>query len=168
MQRAFSFIHLDSQPCLVSVVAGVTERTRTVSAARQAAPKLACRRVFIGVAPMAGAIAVNRVRLYHGPAAAPDGMLCADQCAATEAGGSPLESLRPLTHPCASRAEPTITRQPALAPSPQPRPAPTGRTLIVRNAKRGGPSWMPIWGPDRTPIDNCGHCEARQEGGFHI
>ncbi len=35
--------------------------------------------------------------------------------------------------------EPTITRQPALAPSPQPRPAPMGRTLIVRNAKRGGP-----------------------------
>ncbi len=45
-----------------------------------------------------------------------------------------------LTHHCdivetattvgASRAEPTITRQPALAPSPQPRPAPTGRTLI--------------------------------------
>ena len=57
---------------------------------------------------------------------------------------------------CASRAEPKITRQPALAPSPQPRPAPTGRTLIVRNAKRGGPPWMPIWGPDRTPIDTVG------------
>ena len=44
--------------------------------------------------------------------------------------------------------EPTITRQPALAPSPQPRPAPMGRTLIARNAKRGGPFWMLIWGPD--------------------
>src|SRR5271170_6981686 len=54
----------------------------------------------------------------------------------------------------ASRAEPTITRQPALAPSPQSRPAPTGRTLIARNAKRGGPFWMPIRGPDPTPIDS--------------
>lgn len=62
-------------------------------------------------------------------------------------------SSRPATTVGASRAEPTITRQPALAPSPQPRPAPTGRTLIVRSAKRGGPFWMPIWGPDPTPID---------------
>ncbi len=23
----------------------------------------------------------------------------------------------------------------------------------IRNAKRGGPFWMPIWGPDPTPID---------------
>src|SRR5882757_366088 len=47
-----------------------------------------------------------------------------------------------------------ITLQPALAPSPQPRPAPTARALIVRNVGRRGPFWMPIWGPDRTPIDN--------------
>src|SRR5713101_216144 len=54
----------------------------------------------------------------------------------------------------ASKAERTITRQPALAPSPQPRPAPTARALIVRNVGKGGPFWMPIWGPDRTPIDS--------------
>ena len=53
----------------------------------------------------------------------------------------------------ASRAEATITRQPALAPSPQPRPAPTARALIVRNVGRGGPYWMPIRGPFWTPID---------------
>ncbi len=34
-----------------------------------------------------------------------------------------------------------------------PRPAPTGRTLIAQNVKRGGPFWMPIRGPDPTPID---------------
>src|SRR6202040_4128871 len=39
-------------------------------------------------------------------------------------------------------------------PSPQPRPAPTGQALIARNVGRGGPYWMPIGGPDRTPIDN--------------
>jgi hypothetical protein len=64
-----------------------------------------------------------------------------------------------LTHHCdivetgndsgASRAAPKITRQPALAPSPQPRPASKGRTLIVRSANRGGPFWMPI----RVPIE---------------
>src|SRR3974377_1741283 len=48
----------------------------------------------------------------------------------------------------------TITRQPALAPSPQPRPAPTARALIGQNVERGGPFWMPIWGPVRAPIDN--------------
>jgi hypothetical protein len=53
-----------------------------------------------------------------------------------------------------SRAEPTITRQPALAPSPQPRPAPTGRALVVRDGKQGGPFWTPIWGPNPTPIDS--------------
>src|SRR5271165_2305089 len=53
----------------------------------------------------------------------------------------------------ASKAGPRITPQPALAPSPQPRPAPTARALIVRNVGRRGPFWMPIWGPDRTPID---------------
>jgi hypothetical protein len=52
-----------------------------------------------------------------------------------------------------SKAELTINRQPALDPSPQPRPAPTGRALIAQNAKRRGPCWMPIGGPDWTPID---------------
>src|SRR5437879_2325757 len=53
----------------------------------------------------------------------------------------------------ASRAELTITRQPALAPSPQPRPAPTARALIAQSGERWGPSWMPIRGPDWAPID---------------
>src|SRR5580692_1474364 len=52
-----------------------------------------------------------------------------------------------------SKAEPMITRQPALAPSPQPRPAPTARPLIAQNDGQGGPFWMPIRGPVRTPID---------------
>src|SRR5437764_6062686 len=52
-----------------------------------------------------------------------------------------------------SRAATTITRQPALAPSPQPRPAPTGRALIAQNVGKGGPFWMPIRGPDCMPID---------------
>jgi DNA replication protein DnaC len=60
---------------------------------------------------------------------------------------------RPAMTVGASKAAPTITQQPALAPSPQPRPAPTARALIVRNEKRGGPFWMPIWGPNPTPID---------------
>src|SRR5437868_548090 len=58
-----------------------------------------------------------------------------------------------------SRAATTITRQPALAPSPQPRPAPTGRALIAQNVGRGGPFWMPIRGPDQTPIDIVGSVE---------
>ena len=53
----------------------------------------------------------------------------------------------------ASKAETTITHQPALAPSPQPRPAPTAQALIGQNVERGGPFWMPIWGPDPKPID---------------
>src|SRR5437660_6890987 len=56
-----------------------------------------------------------------------------------------------------SKAELMITQQPALAPSPQPRPAPTGRALIVQNVGRRGPFWMPIWGPDRMPIDTAQH-----------
>src|SRR5450755_1758265 len=54
----------------------------------------------------------------------------------------------------ASRAEPTITLQPALAPSPQPRPAPTARALPAEPAAQRGPFWMPIRGPDPTPIDS--------------
>ena len=42
---------------------------------------------------------------------------------------------------------------PALAPSPQPRPAPTGRALIAQSVERWGPSWMPIRGPVWAPID---------------
>ena len=29
----------------------------------------------------------------------------------------------------------------------------SGPALIARNVGRGGPYWMPIGGPDRTPID---------------
>src|SRR5712672_2362671 len=43
-----------------------------------------------------------------------------------------------------SRAELTINRQPALAPSPQPRPAPTARALPSEPVARGGQSWTPI------------------------
>src|SRR5271163_151502 len=53
----------------------------------------------------------------------------------------------------ASRAELTITRQPALAPSPQPRPAPTARALVAPDVRRRGPFWRPIRGPDWAPID---------------
>ena len=65
-------------------------------------------------------------------------------------------SSRPATIAGASRVELAITRQPALAPSPQPRAAPTGQALIARNVGRGGPYWMPIGGPDRTPLDTSG------------
>src|SRR4051812_22744518 len=44
-------------------------------------------------------------------------------------------------------------KQPALAPSPQPRPAPTTRALPAEHADQRGPFWMPIGGPSRTPID---------------
>src|SRR5208282_4332391 len=54
----------------------------------------------------------------------------------------------------ASRAATKITSQPALAPSPQPRPAPTGRALIAQNVGKGGPFRMPIRGPDWMPIDS--------------
>src|ERR1700720_248250 len=44
----------------------------------------------------------------------------------------------------ASRAVVTITRQPALAPSPQPRPAPTARALPPNHVARGGQIWKPF------------------------
>jgi hypothetical protein len=69
-------------------------------------------------------------------------------------------SSRPATIAGASRVELAITRQPALAPSPQPRAAPTGQALIARNVGRGGPYWMPIGGPDRTPLDKKGYSVA--------
>jgi hypothetical protein len=71
-------------------------------------------------------------------------------------------SSRPATIAGASRVELSITRKPALAPSPQPRPAPTGQALIARNVGRGGPDWMPIGGPDRTPIDRLRDAERFQ------
>src|SRR6267378_8616701 len=46
-----------------------------------------------------------------------------------------------------------MIKQPALAPSPQPRPAPTVRALPVELAAQRGPFWMPIRGPNPTPID---------------
>src|SRR5208282_5359427 len=73
----------------------------------------------------------------------------------------------------ASRAATKITSQPALAPSPQPRPAPTGRALIAQNVGKGGPFRMPIRGPDWMPIDNqdlgtdrLGVVEALESGGI--
>src|ERR1700681_851490 len=63
----------------------------------------------------------------------------------------------------ASRAATTITPQRALAPSPQPRPAPTGRALppelVVQEDQSWtlivGQCWTPIVGQNWTPIDNC-------------
>src|SRR5882762_5669641 len=49
-----------------------------------------------------------------------------------------------------------MIKHPALAPSPQPRPAPTVRALPAELAVQRGPSWMPIRGPNPTPIDNPG------------
>ena len=46
----------------------------------------------------------------------------------------------------ASRAATTITRQPALAPSPQPRPAPTVRALPPKPVAQRGQNWTPIRG----------------------
>jgi hypothetical protein len=54
----------------------------------------------------------------------------------------------------ASRAELTITRQPALAPSPQPRPAPTARALPLKHAVQRGQNWTPIGGQIWKPIDS--------------
>jgi hypothetical protein len=51
------------------------------------------------------------------------------------------------------KAEPTITRQPALAPSPQPRPAPTARSLPPKHAATEGQNWTPIRGQIWKPID---------------
>ena len=44
----------------------------------------------------------------------------------------------------------TLTRARPVSATPA---SSTGRTLIARNVKRGGPFWMPIRGPDPTPID---------------
>ena len=54
----------------------------------------------------------------------------------------------------ASKAATTITHKPALAPSPQPRPAPTARALPSELVAQRGPFWMPIRGPNPTPIDS--------------
>src|ERR1700692_4226317 len=61
-------------------------------------------------------------------------------------------SSRPATTPGASKAAMMI-KQPALAPSPQSRPAPTVRALPPELAVQRGPFWMPIRGPNPTPID---------------
>src|SRR5260221_13319876 len=49
-----------------------------------------------------------------------------------------------------------MIKQPALAPSPQPRPAPTVRAPPAELAAQRGPFWMPIRGPNPTPIDILG------------
>src|SRR5438093_9733919 len=56
----------------------------------------------------------------------------------------------------ASKAAPTTIQQPALAPSPQPRPAPTGRALPPNLAAQGGQNWTPIRGQIWAPIDTPG------------
>src|SRR6266436_5542092 len=66
-------------------------------------------------------------------------------------------SSRPATTPGASKAAMMI-KQPALAPSPQPRPAPTVRALPAELAAQRGPFWMPIRGPNPTPIDTYNPC----------
>src|SRR4051794_17989348 len=53
----------------------------------------------------------------------------------------------------ASKVVTMITHKPALAPSPQPRSAPTARALPPELFAQRGPFWMPIRGPDPTPID---------------
>ena len=45
-------------------------------------------------------------------------------------------------------------KQPALALSPQPRPAPTARALPLKLVDQRGPFWVPIRGPIPTPIDS--------------
>src|SRR6516162_4111271 len=57
-------------------------------------------------------------------------------------------SSKPETTAGASRTVLTITKQPALAPSPQPRPAPTARALPSALVAQRGPFWAPIRGPD--------------------
>src|SRR6476646_2887279 len=47
----------------------------------------------------------------------------------------------------------TMIKQPALAPSPQPRPAPTARALPPKSAVQGGQNWTPIRGQICKPID---------------
>src|SRR4051812_37087821 len=53
----------------------------------------------------------------------------------------------------ASKAATTITHKPALAPSPQLRPAPTARALRAEPAAQRGPFGMPTRGPNPTAID---------------
>src|SRR5277367_5535761 len=67
----------------------------------------------------------------------------------------------------ASRVELKITRQPVLAPSPQPRPAPTARALPPKHAGKGGQNWTPIGGQIWKPIDKPfqqGECVGILEG----
>src|ERR1700761_8223836 len=52
-----------------------------------------------------------------------------------------------------SKAATTIT-QPALAPSPQPRPAPTRRALPSKPVAQRGQNWTPIRGQIWEPIDS--------------
>jgi ABC-type sulfate transport system permease component len=61
----------------------------------------------------------------------------------------PLGALALLFTPTAM-----IVAQTTLAPSPQSRPAPTVRALPPELAVQRGPFWMPIRGPNPTPIDN--------------
>src|SRR5439155_2608794 len=51
---------------------------------------------------------------------------------------------------------------------PQPRPAPTARALPPKPAAQRGPFWMPVGGPNPTPIDTdtlLGAMNLRQSGG---
>src|SRR5437763_7917401 len=48
----------------------------------------------------------------------------------------------------------TMIKQSALAPSPQPRPAPTARALPSRSVAQGGQNWTPIRGQIWKPIDS--------------
>jgi hypothetical protein len=57
-----------------------------------------------------------------------------------------------------------MIKQPALAPSPQPRPAPTVRALPPELAVQRGPFWMPIRGPNPTPIDTAEDRSAKSNG----
>ena len=62
-------------------------------------------------------------------------------------------SSKPETTAGASRAVATITKPPALAPSPQPRPAPTARALPSGLVAQGGQNCTPIRGQICKPID---------------
>src|SRR5437763_1666731 len=52
----------------------------------------------------------------------------------------------------------TMIKQSALAPSPQPRPAPTARALPSRSVAQGGQNWTPIRGQIWKPIDTMTKC----------
>ena len=56
-----------------------------------------------------------------------------------------------------------MIKHPALAPSPQPRPAPTLRALPAEFAAQRGPFWMPIRGPNPTPIDTTSDLPRRAD-----